>query len=108
MPQCNICQKDFHAQDMTTLSIENHTKVCKVCKIKHLQGVNRQENIIRAGGRRRDEKITIEQEEYIRANYKKISVKNMAFSLSLKIHTITYFLKVNDLRKNNSCKRDNN
>lgn len=96
MTKCNLCQKDFHKAELTTL---NQFIVCKICKVRALQNEFRETCIRRGGGRRASETLTEDQEIYITENYKFLTLKQLAVVLKLKENTISWYIQKNKLKK---------
>lgn len=95
MTKCNLCHKDFHEAELTTL---NQVVVCKICKVRALQKEFRA-TCIKQGGRRASETLTEDQEVFITENYKFLTVTQLAVVLKLKKNTISWFIKKNKLKK---------
>lgn len=95
MTKCNLCHKDFHEAELTTL---NQVVVCKICKVRALQKEFRA-TCIKQGGRRASETLTEDQEIYITENYKFLTVTQLAVVLKLKKNTISWYIKKNKLKK---------
>ena len=85
MTKCNLCQKDFHKAELTTL---NQVIVCKICKVRALQNEFRATCMTR--GRIASETLTEDQEIYITENYKFLTIKQLAVVLKLKENTISW------------------
>ena len=96
MTKCNLCQKDFHEAELTTL---NQVVVCKICKVRALQDEFRETCIRRGGGMIASETLTEDQEIYITENYKFLTIKQLAVVLKLKENTISWYIKKNKLKK---------
>ncbi len=95
MTKCNLCHKDFHEAELTTL---NQVVVCKICKVRALQKEFRA-TCIKQGGRRASETLTEDQEVFITENYKFLTVTQLAVVLKLKENTISWYIKKNKLKK---------
>ncbi len=96
MTKCNLCQKDFHKAELTTL---NQFIVCKICKVRALQNEFRATCIRRGGGSIASETLTEDQEIYITENYKFLTIKQLAVVLKLKENTISGYIQKNKLKK---------
>lgn len=103
MTKCNLCQKDFHKAELTTL---NQVIVCKICKVRALQNEFRT-TCMRQGGRIASETLTEDQEIYITENYKFLTIKQLAVVLKLKENTISWYIKKNKLKKRKLGERKN-
>ena len=95
MTKCNLCHKDFHEAELTTL---NQVVVCKICKVRALQKEFRA-TCIKQGGRRASETLTEDQEVFITENYKFLTVKQLVEVLKLKENTISWYIQKNKLKK---------
>ena len=96
MTKCNLCQKDFHKAELTTL---NQVIVCKICKVRALQNEFRATCMRRGGGRIVSETLTEDQEIYITENYKFLTITQLAVVLKLKKNTISWYIQKNKLKK---------
>lgn len=95
MTKCNLCHKDFHEAELTTL---NQVVVCKICKVRALQKEFRA-TCIKQGGRRASETLTEDQEVFVTENYKFLTVTQLAEVLKLKKNTISWYIQKNKLKK---------